>query len=39
MNQLESCEAQFDAVNRFFGELANRDARLRYEAEEEALAA
>jgi tRNA-dihydrouridine synthase B len=39
MNQLESCEAQYEAVNRFFGELADRDARLRYEAEEEALAA
>jgi tRNA-dihydrouridine synthase B len=39
MNQLESCEAQFEAVDRFFGELAHRDARLRYEAEEEALAA
>jgi tRNA-dihydrouridine synthase B len=39
MNQLESCEAQYEAIDRFFGELASRDARLRYEAEEEALAA
>ncbi len=39
MNQIETCEGQFEAVNRFFGELADRDARLRYEAEEEALAA
>jgi tRNA-dihydrouridine synthase B len=39
MNQIETCEGQFEAVNRFFGELADRDARLRYESEEEALAA
>jgi tRNA-dihydrouridine synthase B len=39
MNQLETCAAQLAAVNGFFGELAGRDARLRYETEEEALAA
>jgi tRNA-dihydrouridine synthase B len=40
MNELESCEAQHQAIDRFFGELGGRDARLRYEVdEEEALAA
>jgi tRNA-dihydrouridine synthase B len=39
MNQLDTCDAQLAAVNGFFGALAERDARLRYETEEEALAA
>jgi tRNA-dihydrouridine synthase B len=38
MNQLETCAAQLEAVNRFFGDLGQHDARLRYETEE-ALAA
>jgi tRNA-dihydrouridine synthase B len=30
MNQLETCEAQLDEVNRFFGELGNERERLLY---------
>jgi tRNA-dihydrouridine synthase B len=35
MNTLESCEAQVEAVNRFFHELAARDRRLHYSEETE----
>ena len=36
MNRLETCEEQFDAVNRFFGTQAQRHLQLRYAAEVEA---
>ena len=33
MNQLETCAEQLDAVNVFFGRLAQDDEHLRYEEE------
>jgi tRNA-dihydrouridine synthase B len=33
MNQLETCEAQMEAVDSFFGQLAQQHQRLRYEEE------
>ena len=33
MNQLVTCEEQLDAVNRFFGDLADQHPQLRYEEE------
>jgi len=33
MNQLETCEQQLDAVNRFFEQFGRENLRLRYEVE------
>ncbi|HKB64054.1 MAG TPA: tRNA-dihydrouridine synthase, partial [Burkholderiales bacterium] len=33
MNQLETCEEQLDAVNRFFEQFGRENLRLRYDVE------